>query len=275
MPILNKSTLLYGGLILLAGVAAGCQKTPASQTNEFKADKTNKPVKMNEPVKKNCDVPPPTMSSPTTTNASGQIVSFTPSKIATSEQAIPKIWAEARKWSADAVLAYTDGYFGQGGSFTPVDSKLRSHYASERGAMWAWSATFYSPSKNQRIILSYIDGETGGSLPADLSADELKTFIGDKPTVYQDMSDMISSCRVYEIAQENGFDNKANYSLMLAADYRSHKKYPGRKTWVLEERSRTDNNSGKDIQGKVLYSYLIDGQTGELLEKRAGQVYQF
>lgn len=283
MPILNKSTLLCGALIVLASVAAGCQQTPTSQTaaskskktNEFKADKMNTSVKTNEPVKKNCDVPPPALSPATTTNASGQVTNFTPSKIATSEQAIPKIWAEARKWSADAVLSYADGYLGQGGSFTPVDPKLRAHYANERGAMWAWSATFYSPSKNQRIILSYIDGETGGSLPADLGSDELKTYIGDKPTVYQDMSDMISSCRVYEIAQENGYDNKANYPLMLAADYRSQKKYPGRKTWILEERSRTDNNNGKEIMGKVIYSYLIDGQTGELLEKREGQVYQF
>lgn len=268
MPILNKSTLLCGALIVLASVAAGCQNAPTSQTATSKDNKTN------APVKKNCDVSPPTLASTTTTNASGQVVTFSPPyKIATSEQAIPKIWAEAKKWSADAKLSSTDGYYGQG-SFAMADPKTRAHYANERGALWAWSATFYSPSKKQRIILSYINGETGGSLPSDMSTDELKTFTG-KPSIYADMSDMISSCRVYEIAQENGYDNQANYSVILAADYRSSNKYPGRKTWVLEERSRTDNNNGKEMMGKVIYSYLIDGQTGELLEKRAGQVYQF
>ncbi|MFA6099974.1 MAG: hypothetical protein WC750_03800 [Patescibacteria group bacterium] len=275
MPILNKSTLLCGGLILLASMAAGCQKTPTSQTNEFKADKTNKPVKMNEPVKKNCDAPPPVLSSATTTNASGQVVSASRSKIATAEEAIPKIWAEARKWSADATLSSVDGYNGSGSSLTPLDPKLRSHTASERGAMWAWSATFYSPSKKQRIYLSHIDGQTGGSLPSDLSADEFKRYTSGKPSLYTDMSDMISSCRAYEIAQENGYDNKANYPIFLTDDYRSHTKYPGRKTWVLEEHSRTDNDNGKEIQGKVVATYLIDGQTGEFLEKREGRVYQF
>ncbi|MDD5726825.1 MAG: hypothetical protein PHC53_05520 [Patescibacteria group bacterium] len=269
MPILNKSTLFFSALIVLASMAAGCQQTSTNQTATSKGNKTN------APIKKNCDLPPPTMSSATTTNASGQVVSASRSKIATAEEAIPKIWAEARKWSADATLSSVDGYYGQGTSLTPTDPKFRSHAASERGAVWAWSGTFYSPSKKQNIYLSYIDGQTGGSLPNNLSDDEFKTYTSGKPSIYADMSDMISSCRVYEIAQENGFDNKANYPIFLAVDYRSRTKYPGRKTWVLEERSRTDNDNGKEIQGKVIATYLIDGQTGELLEKREGRVYQF
>jgi len=261
--------LFYGALIVLATAAAGCQTAPTSNTTALKANKTN------APVKKNCDILPPTLASTTTTNASGQVITFPlPTKIATAEQAIPKIWAEARKWTADAKLSSIYGYSGQGISFTPPDPKLRAQYATERGAMWAWSATFYSPSKKQRIVLSYIDGETGGSLPSDLSDNEFKT-ISDKPSIYEDISDMISSCRVYEIAKENGYDDKADYSLISAADFRSRNKYPGRKTWVLEERSRTDNNNGKEITGKIIYTYLIDGLTGELLEKREGQVYQF
>ena len=86
---------------------------------------------------------------------------------------------------------------------------------------------------------------------------------------------MIDSCVAYESAKAAGFDEKANYFIYMTGDYRSAGKYPGRKTWAVEERSRTDTDGGKETLGKVMNTYLFDALTGELLEKVAGRTYSF
>lgn len=140
--------------------------------------------------------------------------------------------------------------------------------------MWAWSATFYSPSKNENVYLAYIDGEAGGSIPQQMDERTVEAYAGNTP-LYQDVSDMIDSCQAYEIAKQNGLDDISNYYIIMTGDNRSLMKYPGRKTWVVEEHSRTDNDNGKELSGKVRYTYLIDGITGEFLEKGEGRVYSF
>jgi len=267
MPILNKSILFCGALIVLASMAAGCQQTPTSQTATSKGNKTN------APVKKNCDMPPPAVSSPTSTNAGGKEYKYPTSKIYTSSQAIPQLWAKAREWAPDVKIR--GGYHGAGNSYTPTDIKGRAHYGAVRGAEWAWDATFYSPSKKQEVYLGYIDGQVGGSIPQAIQESTFKADEERPTSIYTNTDDMIDSCVVYELAKANGFDEKENYHIYMTGDTRTATKYPGRKTWIVEERSRTDTDDGKESLGKVVNTYLIDGQTGELLEKREGRVYQF
>jgi hypothetical protein len=274
-------------IIILTGIAllgAGCGNGPTAAPTAAKpsdgsqsdgAPTGNAPTKnAPAPISKTCTIPPPAFSSTTSTNAVGAETRFSPTHISTSEAAIPKLWEKALEWASDARL--TNGYNGEGNYLMlNGDPKARTHYGEERGAVWAWSADFYSPSKKQRINVGFIDGETGGSLPSDVAADLLKSY-EQYPSLYTDVSDMISSCQAYEVAKANGLDDKADYYIIMTGDNRSTKKYPGRKTWVLEERSRTDNDNGKEPMGKIVMTYLIDGVTGEFLEKRPdGKVYSF
>ena len=228
-------------------------------------------------VSKACEIPPPTMSAPTTTIANGTVNNVPVSKIHTSEVAIPLLWAKAKEWTSDAILV--SGYHGQGNSYTPTDPKFRSHFGNVRGALWAWSAHFYSPSKNEDVDLAYIDEEVGGSIPQTTNADTAKSYVAENSrqvmNTYADYASLISSCQVYEITRANGFDPIANYEIVFTGDSRSAHKYPGRATWILEERSRTDNDGGKEIMGKVVNTYLIDAHTGDLLEKQVDRVYSF
>jgi hypothetical protein len=86
---------------------------------------------------------------------------------------------------------------------------------------------------------------------------------------------MISSCQAYEVAKANGLNEKDNYYLIFTGDFRTSQKYPERKTWIVQELSRTDTDGGKSMLGKVVMNYAIDGVTGEFLEKKAGEVYEF
>jgi len=271
-------------------LAAGCSGTSSSPTtaanpggwqgaavqkggDDNAAPPSQNQAKTMPAIAKTCAVPPPAESAPTSTNAEGKVYPYPKSKIYTSSQAIPQLWAEARKWAPDAKIR--GGYHGAGNSFTPTDPKSRAHYGSVRGAVWAWDATFYSPSKKQEIFLAYIEGQAGGSIP---QAVQDSTFTADEqrpPSIYTTADDMIDSCVVYELAKANGFDEKANYHIYMTGDNRSAAKYPNRKTWIVEERSRTDTDGGKEVMGKVVNTYLFDALTGELLEKFAGRKYSF
>ncbi|GEM_PF-2993813 len=243
------------------GVTAG-QPTSADNLNAAKPA-----------IKKTCDIPPPALSAPTSTNAEGKEYKYPASKIFTSSQAIPKLWAEARKWAPDAKIR--GGYRGNGAAFTTTDPKDRAHYGSARGAEWAWSATFYSPSKKEEVYLAYIDEEAGGSIPQAVREETFQADEKSPPSIYAEHEDMLDSCVVYGLAKAAGFDDQANYHIYMTGDTRSASKYPGRKTWVVEERSRTDTDGGKEILGKVVNTYLFDAITGELLEKVAGRTYSF
>ncbi len=270
----------------LALLAAGCTSTqsnvPAQNTDQKQTVgvATGKPTASDNlnktkavPVNKTCSVAPPAVSYPTSTNADGKENKAPVYKIATSRQAIPELWKEARKWAPDAKIRM--GYHGSGAAFTPTDPKGRAHYADLRGAEWAWSATFYSPSKKEEVYLAYIDGQTGGSIPQAVQEETFQEDEKRAASIYADYEDLIDSCVVYEQAKTQGFDEKANYPIYMTGDTRSATKYPGRKTWVLEERSRTDTDGGKEVLGKVMNTYLFDAVTGEYLEKVAGRTYSF
>jgi hypothetical protein len=133
--------------------------------------------------------------------------------------------------------------------------------------MYSWSGTFYSPAKNQEVYLAYMEDEAGGSIPQTVKADRLESY--KKGSIYVDTSDMISSCVAYEIAKANGLDEMANYYLIKNGYYTPGQK----KTWIIWEMSRTDNDGGKEPMGKPINSYVIDAVTGELLKKAPGRVY--
>lgn len=290
MKVIDKQT---GGLaavcltaVALVLLAAGCSSNapPTSQkTNDNKPAQTNvetgKPTSadnLKQPiaaVAKKCAVPPPELSAATATNAGRMEIKTKPVKIYTSSYAIGQLWVKAREWAPDAKIR--GGYHGAGTSFTPTDAAYRLHAGSVRGAEWAWTATFYSPSKKEDVYLGYIEGDAGGSIP---QAVQESTFRADeeKPTsIYTNYEDMIDSCVVYELAQANGFDEKENYHIYYTGDTRTATKYPGRKTWIVEERSRTDTDGGKESLGKVVNTYLFDAVTGELLGKFTGRTYTF
>jgi len=239
-----------------ANESASLQILPASSTSESIPPKT---------ISKTCEVPPAKMSGNKAVNASGKEIEVRPEPLYTSEVAIPKLEAAAKKWAQDARVVGT--YSSGVQSFTPTDIKFRLHYGEDRGAMYSWSGTFYSPSKNQDVWLAYIEDDAGGSIPQTVKPDMLESY--NKGSIYVDTSDMISSCVAYEVAKANGLDEKANYYLIMNGHYAPGQK----KTWIIWEMSRTDNDNGKEPMGKPINSYVIDAVTGELLEKVPGRVY--
>lgn len=253
-------------LILISLSLTACGQTSTSPTNPA-ATSTAATVKgTNEaPIAKTCATLPPTVSEKFITNASGVSVQMPQVKLSTSDVAWPLILAEAKKWSADAVTV--GNYNGQGNPYF-TGTPQRVHYAAERGAMWAWGTTFYSPSKQKNLNVSYIDGVVGSSPAFELTSDMIEMYKKD-PSLYQDYNPMISSCVVYEIAKQNGLDDQKNYFTIrsMASDYSNQY------VWVLEERSRTDDDAGKDVVGKIMHSYIIDALTGEVLKITDGKVY--
>jgi len=283
-----KLFTVTAALCFLAAGCSGSSSTPTTATNpggwqraavqkggdNNAASLPQNQAKTMPAIAKTCATPPPAESASTSTNAEGKEYPYPKSKIYTSSQAIPQLWAEARKWAPDAKIR--GGYGGGGTSYTPADPKLRAHFAQARGAEWAWDATFYSSSKKQEMFIAYIDGQAGGSIA---QAVQESTFAADEKlplSIYTNADDMIDSCVVYELAKANGFDEKANYHIYLTDNAQSGiEKYRNRKTWKLEERSRTDTDGGKETMGTVVNSYLFDAVTGELLEKVAGRTYSF
>lgn len=128
--------------------------------------------------------------------------------------------------------------------------------------------TFYSPSKKQTISVSYINGEISTSIPNNLTTD-LIDFYNKYLSIYQDYTPLISSCVVYEIAKKNGLDDIKNYYSIRSVS----SEYPNRYVWVVEERSRSDFDDGKEIMGKVEHSYIIDALTGEVLKITNNKIY--
>ena len=213
-----------------------------------------------------CTATPASVSKDKAVNASGQEISIRPVKLATSTVAIKKIQEEAKKLAPDARIVgnYSSGTM----AYIPGnDNTKRVHYGQDQGAEYSWMATFYSDSKKQNASVSYIDGVVDMSIPMDVSPDMQKNY--KSHSVYENTSDLVDSCVVYQVAKANGLNEKANYYLILTG-------YAGAgdtKTWLLWEMSRTDNDSGKEVMGKVINTYIIDGITGTLLKKLPGRAY--
>lgn len=129
---MKKLLVLSVAVLLMAG---GCQKNSVAPTSDstgsvpankgYKNTQTASAKPSFVPVSKNCDVPPPSLSQATTTNASGQTINTKQDKIYTSRQAIPMLWAKAKEWAPDAKLAL--GFDGAGQSMMMQDAKYRLH----------------------------------------------------------------------------------------------------------------------------------------------------
>jgi hypothetical protein len=258
----KKSFTLFLMIVICVSLTACGQQSPTSSINTS----TTTVKKSTEPtIAKTCATPAPTLSEKSAVNASGLTVNMPQIKLSTSDVAWPLILAEAKKWSADAETV--GNFVGQGNPYY-TGTPQRVHYAAERGATWAWGTTFYSPSKKANLNVSYIDGEVGSSPAFELTSDTIEMY-KKYPSIYQDYNPMISSCVVYEIAKQNGLDDQKNYYTIrsMASDYSDQF------VWVLEERSRTDDDAGKEVMGKIMHSYIIDALTGEVLKITDGKVH--
>ncbi len=266
--------IIIGGFLLFAVAFCANQPSPAPQNQTAEINTAaalptqtiTQYISSNQIVAaKTCDPPPAKISSGKAVNSQGILVDVPPVKLAPSEVAIAIMNNAAKTWSADARLAGGYGSSPQNGYFQG-DKSLRLHYGQDRGAEFAWNGIFFSESKKQEIMVAYVNGAVQIAAPQNTTPENEKIYR--QGSVYEKASDLVSSCIAYETAKQNGLDDNANYYIISNGSLNVSPK----RTWIIWELSRTENDASREVAGKFLHSYIIDATTGELIKKTEDRV---
>jgi len=168
---------------------------------------------------------------------------------------------------SEAAMEWADDYRIISGSATilpyiSTESNIRYFLGFDMGAYTKWNFIVYSPSRDEDVSLRWEEGRTTFGTPYQASKN------ADKRDYYNDLDSIISSEKVYKIVKDNGFNEETNYIDIHFGYPAARQIYGSNYIWEVQEKSKTlkEDFDNTYITGKVIRTYFIDGQKGDLLQ---------